>query len=331
MRNTIPELLIRLLILLCLCNYSWWTTLEARPCRSFGRAQTLHRSSLMPYARVQLQQFSGNFLIDFGTTRSTIDLAGFQSGRPVPLPGSPDQYSGFQFFGPWQKVTLLARDHSRVQGIRQAGILGTDILSTAIYTLDYSRGRIYQADPQGFCTPAQLVDAGFAAVSTAGSYTRYPERLQGLFRVNIPAIPVQIGGISAPAQIDSGYDDRLFRYALNINQAWYTALQRAGIQLIENPAADLRLSTCVVGVRENIKAYTLPSGSFFAIEALDGRLLMRNTTVHVFLKQTPPEAARCGGIGTWQFPAGQLGASILMAAQKVILDPFQSRVWFYTR
>jgi hypothetical protein len=47
----------------------------------------------------------------------------------------------------------------------------------------------------------------------------------------------------------------------------------------------------------------------------------------LFVKRTPSEAARCGGIGTWSVPAAQVGASVLAELGLVVFDPFASRVW----
>ena len=47
----------------------------------------------------------------------------------------------------------------------------------------------------------------------------------------------------------------------------------------------------------------------------------------VFVKETLEEAKACGGIETWTVPAAQMGASFLVDAQAVVIDPFASRVW----
>jgi hypothetical protein len=132
-------------------------------------------------------------------------------------------------------------------------------------------------------------------------------------------------------QIDSGYDDFRYRHSININQAFFTALKEAGINLIETPEKNINLTTCVPNVIEPILAYSLPSGIYLSIIGIDGNPVLVTSECHIFLKKTPVEAKSCGGIGTWQIPAAQMGASFLQDAKKVIFDPFKSRVWFMTK
>jgi hypothetical protein len=51
------------------------------------------------------------------------------------------------------------------------------------------------------------------------------------------------------------------------------------------------------------------------------------TGVTLFLKDSPAEIRRCGGIGTWTRPAAQLGASFVNDGTLVV-DPFGQRLWF---
>lgn len=97
------------------------------------------------------------------------------------------------------------------------------------------------------------------------------------------------------------------------------------------PSAFPTLSTCVSGVSENVKAYKLPTGTSFAIIGVDGDPVVVRSDVHIFLKQTPLQAKSCGGIGTWQIPAAQIGASFLIDSKKIVFDPYKSKVWFYSR
>jgi hypothetical protein len=58
-----------------------------------------------------------------------------------------------------------------------------------------------------------------------------------------------------------------------------------------------------------------------------GDAVRRLEGVTLFLKDTPAPARRCGGIGTWQQPAAQLGASVVNDGTLVV-DPFAQQVWF---
>lgn len=305
-------------------------TLIAQDNNCFGDDKVLKQGSLMPYTEVSVNGFKGYFLIDFGTTTSTIDINSFSDGIPLPVNNTTNQFNSFDFFGSWGKVNLKLQDHSNIQGIQQSGILGTDFLSLNIFTLDYANKKIYRSTPQQFCDDNALISKGFKPVSSAGYFSNDLKKLNNDCTPNIPTIPIKIGVVNAVAQIDPGYDDNLFRHAININRAFFKAIQDANIQLIENPNANFVLSTCT-SVDEKVIAYTLPKEISFAITATDGTAILVNEDVHIFLKQTPLAAKSCGGIGTWQIPAAQLGASFLVDAQKVIFDPFNAKVWFYTR
>lgn len=303
-------------------------SLQAQNCDSFGEKRELILGGMMPYTQVKIGETEGYFLIDFGTTNSTIDPNGFLNGTPQVITNTQNQFANFDFFGSWGAVTLNVQNHSNIQGIQQAGILGTDFLGLNIYTLDYTNNTIYRANQEGFCSNQALMEQGFKAVSTAGYFSNDWNKLNNNCTPNIPTIPIKIGNVQAVAQIDPGYDDSIYKYAININQAYFDALLEANIKLIENPNANFSLTTCT-GLSENVKAYTLPEGIYFSIIATGGSEILINSEVNIFLKQTPIEAKSCGGIGTWQIPAAQLGASFLLDSEKVIFDPFASKVWFY--
>jgi hypothetical protein len=128
------------------------------------------------------------------------------------------------------------------------------------------------------------------------------------------------------AQIDTGYDDGRFPPSMNINRAWFQRLQAAGIRLERAPRADLTLSTCT-GVAEPVLAYRLPAARRVELLASDGTTAHSLEGVTLFLKDTPPAARRCGGIGTWSRPAAQLGASFVNSGTLVV-DPLRQQVWF---
>ena len=100
----------------------------------------------------------------------------------------------------------------------------------------------------------------------------------------------------------------------------------AGVQPLRWPEADLSLSTCA-GVPEPVRAYRLPQGSALELVGSDGRAVRRLEGATLLLKDTQEAARSCGGIGTWQQPAAQLGASVVNDGTLVV-DPFAQRVWF---
>lgn len=300
----------------------------------FGDKREMKLGSLMPYTKIKVGSAEGYFLIDFGTTASTIDTNGFINSKPKLVPGSKNQFDNFDFYGSWGKVSLNTQNHSNIQGlgtIRQAGILGTDFLCFNIFTIDYVNNELIRNSSNNFCADSVLLKEGFKAASTAGYYSNDLKNLNNTCTPNIPTVPVKIGNISAVAQIDPGFDDNKYRHSVNINQAFFNALIESGITLIENHSAGFQLSTCVNGLKENVKAYKLPYGVAFSITDINGEPIVIHSDANIFLKQTPIEAKSCGGIGSWQIPAAQLGASFLIDTKKVIFDPFHAKVWFYTK
>ena len=300
----------------------------------FGEKKDLKLGKTTPYTKVKVSEFEGYFLLDFGTTGSTIDTKNFINGTPKLSSNSTNKFDNFDFFGSWGTVSLNIQNHSNITGLndfKQAGIIGTDFLALNIFTIDYENGFLYRANKNNFCSNEELINLGFKATSTAGYYSNNLNELNNTCTDNIPTIPIKIGKISAVAQIDPGFDDSIFRHSLNISQAFFDAMIEAGIELIENPSANLTLSTCINNVNEIVKAYKLPIGIQFSITSTDGNPIELHSDINIFLKQTPLEAKNCGGIGTWKIPAGQLGASFLLDSKKVTFDPFESKVWFYTK
>ncbi|MFM7235967.1 MAG: hypothetical protein ACKOYK_04225 [Cyanobium sp.] len=301
-----------------------------------GETRSLILSSGMPYTPVRVQGRTGFFVVDLGADGSAISPGTFLPGRgdgPRPVAGTSDRFEGVEFFGPWGPVQLNVQDHSTIRGpIPQAGLIGTDLLAGHIVTLNYAQGLLHRSSPATFCSDAALRQAGFASLSsrdyygTAGAHLRCPAAPRGFGCPNIPTIPVRIGRSLAVAQIDTGYHDGLHPPSLNINRAWLMELQAAGVAPQRWPEADLSLSTCA-GRPEPVLAYRLPQGQALELVGSDGHAVRRLEGLTLFLKDTPPGARRCGGIGTWSQPAAQLGASAVNDGTLVV-DPFTQRVWF---
>jgi len=287
-------------------------------CRIADRPLTFARQ--LPYAEVRIGSNTGLFLVDWGTTGSAIDPRHFTPSAPAPNNGTTNRWEGFDFFGLWSTVTLSPQDFSAFNDpVAQAGILGTDFLSSDAYLIDWPAARLSRID----CTPDQLRAAGFVAVSTAGYFTDDPSTLPPN-TPNIPTIPIRLGTPTTfPAQIDTGFDDSLRGPAVNINRALYDQLPPNAI--IRTPSADLTLTTCVPGVTEPVLAHRLVAP--LTLVATDGTTAVDVPDVYVFLKDTPAAASSCGGIGTWSTPAAQLGVAVIASAGRVVFDPTTSRVW----
>ncbi|WP_437947436.1 hypothetical protein WME98_42755 [Sorangium sp. So ce296] len=296
-----------------------------------GEKRPLVISSQMPYAVARVGAAEGHFLLDFGTTASTIDPQGFAGGVvPEPVAGSADRFADFDFYGPWGTVRLTVQDHSGIQGtVRQAGILGTDFLSLHAFTLDFEDGAVYRADAGALCPDEILRAEGMKPLWTAGYYSSDLAAVQAGFP-NVPTVPARIGAAQAVAQLDTGYDDAVYRRSVNINRAFLAAIEAAGIDLEPVPEAAMSLSTCVPGQAEQVSAYRILRGAPFELVSTDGSAAVAAQDVMLFLKDTPPEARQCGGIGTWSIPAAQVAASFYADARRLVFDPVTSRVWMGT-
>jgi len=294
----------------------------------------------------------GDFLIDFGANGSTIDLGGFKSTPPptpsqcfgdAAAPGAFCNFPHFDFFGPWGTVGLNTADYGFLfSSVRQSGIIGTDFLAIYPFTLDYVNQKIWKATKESFCTDAQLLAAGFSPIPTSGFYTNDTKKLRPLSEVvsstdaavnnfvvpNIPTVPITVGGVSALAQLDTGYDDRIIRHSININEALLAQIEAKDPTLLtRSEDDDLFLTTCVGGLNQKGRAYKLRAGTPVNFIGEGGGIGRADTGSVLFVKEKVKDAERCGGIDTWTVPAAQMGASFLVDAQAVIFDPFASRVW----
>ncbi|WP_159397006.1 hypothetical protein [Sorangium cellulosum] len=303
--------------------------MELQACH--GEKKPLVISSQMPYALARVGGAEGYFVLDFATTASTIDPQGFAGGLvPEPVAGSADQFADFDFYGSWGTVRLDVQDHSGIHGtVRQAGILGTDFLSLNPFTLDYEAGAVYRASAASFCSDETLRAEGLRPLWAAGYYASDLSRVQPGFP-NVPTVPARIGAAQAVAQLDTGFDDALYRHSVNINRAFFSALEAAGVALDPVPEAGMTLSTCVPGEQQDVSAYRIVGGAPFELVGVDGSAVVSAADVMLFLKDTPPGARPCGGIGTWSIPAAQVAASFHVDAQRVVFDPATSRVWMGT-
>ena len=298
-----------------------------------GESMPLRVSQQMPYVAARVDGRAGQFVIDFGADVSAITPAGFADPAPQPKPGTSDRYAQFDFFGPWRNVRLLPQASAPVSGgVRQAGVIGTDFLSTHVITLDYAGGRVHRATRETFCADSALARAGFTPLPTQGYYAAdtaglscpsagMPGRCP-----NIPALPVRIGPVQAVAQIDTGFDDGIVPHSMNINTAFLRALQQAGVRLVPRPDNGLTLSTCKPGVTERVEAWGLPADAALEFTDAEGKAVRRFSDATLFVKHPPPAARACGGIGVWPQPAAQLGASFF-ADDALVVDPFSARVW----
>lgn len=303
--------------------------------RCLGDTRSLIVSSGMPYTPVRVQGRTGFFVVDLGADGSSITPNTFLGGKgPVPMTGSVNRFEGFDFFGPWAPVVLSVQEKSSIQGpLPQAGLIGTDLISDHVLTLDYANGLLHRASRDTFCGDEDLRQVGFQPLSSRQYYgatvrdLRCPAAPQTGTCPNIPTIPLRINEVESVAQVDTGYDDGPHAPSMNINQALFNQLQARGVRLERLPMADLNLTTCVNVVLEPLLAYRLPAGQTVDLVGTEGQAVRRLSGVTLYLKKSPAAIQRCGGIGTWKHPAAQLGASFVNDGTLVV-DPFSQRLWF---
>jgi hypothetical protein len=317
-----------------------------------GTSLPLIQSGQIPFITVKVGAAPGApgaFLIDFASTGSWIDLAGFTPTAPAPtscqgnpsIPGAVCKFADFDFFGPWGQVTLTTADYTGFNNPRECGLIGTDFLSLIPTTLDFAGHQVLSAKTANFCTGAVLADAGFAPLSTAGYFSNNLNDLVPLITVipdggagvsgytvpNVPTVKLRLAGVDALAQLDTGFNDKLVPHAININEAYLQALQTSAPgALVRDTSIDTNISTCV-GLTENVDGYRLAAGKSAAFVSESGALVQVEPRAVVFVKHTPAAAKACGGIGTWTVPAAQMGGSFMVEAKAVVFDPFAHRVW----
>jgi hypothetical protein len=298
-----------------------------------------------PYVDLHAGAVDGYFVLDFGSTFSSIDPTAFASpgistsGCDPTQWGSQCTVSGFEFFSSSPgSVSLTIEDYSSITGFpRQAGIIGTDFMTEKAITLDYKDGLVFASDSSGFCKDSALTDAGFALLTTAGYYENDTTLLDPASDTdssaqsgnvpNVPTVHVSIGGSIANAQLDTGYDDAITPYSININEAFFNAIMSASpAPLVRDTSLDTSLSTCT-GVSEEVTGYRVASGGSLDFLAVDGSVARSYTSPAIFVKHNPASASSCGGIGTWTTPGAQVAASYFNDMGTMIFDPFYARVW----
>jgi len=322
------------------------TTDPALAC--LGAEALITLASGLPYVTVTVGDaptYPGSFLLDYGTNFSTLDLSKLAPpGPPAPgcdptLLGQRCSFANLDFFGSWGPVSLRTAAHGDGTGASQAGILGTDFTSHVAVSIDYARSKVHRAfDEASFCTESAFAAAGFSALSTAGFFTNDPSKLRPLADViagssssfsvaNVPTVPLRIAGVIAHAQLDTGFDDALVPFSVNVNEAFLAAVTaRDPSAVVRMPDKDVSLTTCA-GVAEAVEAYALAPGAALDFVGEAGQSVKSFPTATLFVKRTPEAAKKCGGIGTWTVPAAQVAASFYVSFGLVAFDPFGSRVW----
>jgi hypothetical protein len=272
---------------------------ETTVCR--GSVYALTSPDATPHIDVALNGRHSVSLIDYGATKGTLwTRAALRPGAvtevATALPGTPEN----EF--------LLRQSNAG-----DAAIIGTDLLSHLTLMLD-ARAATILPKP---CTASVLRTAGFAPIRQSGFFSSDPAHVES-DRPNVPVLFVQIGRVRTWAQIDTGYDDRLYPYSIDINQALYRRLGESGVRL--RPEGSVMVKTCE-GL-ESRRVYSAANAPLI-VETDDGKPIRHTVSYYLIVKS----ASGCGGIGAMSAPAAQLGASFLRMFQTIIFDPKAETVW----
>ena len=322
------------------------------PPQQFGNYFNLYVGNRMPFTDASVPGANGStlygrFLIDLGTDTTVVDPLAFKAGF---VPTSPNhQYSvTFQngvYFGPYtQYCNIQDCSGFGANGIIESGIIGTDILSKTIITLDYEAGRIYLSSDTNNCgKPNMMKQYGFVPVTTKGYYKNHPDNIPN--HNNNPMIPIVIGDNNNSAQalafMDSGYDDRcyvlsdpntFYTHIININQEYLQLLLQKGVQISVDKTNYYTLKN-ITGKPDTLFKCTFAKKYVFNAIGLNGEKVLPYTTdeCNVFLKVNAPGGRSAGGITDYGFPAVQIGGSMLMDYAQITIDPFRAIIWFKQR
>lgn len=269
-----------------------------------------------PFAALSVDGRRGDFLIDYAATYSTLNRAMFP-GAPSPLNARfdlPSFASGrFQLA---DYVGLVGPSGARM------GVIGTDFLSLLSAHFVYEGEGVAVTVNATPCDPGRVAAAGFAPVSQAGFFSSDLSRL-GPGRANVPILRLTLPGDEkrAPlgfwAQIDTGYDDRVYPLSIDVNQALFDELEFRGAPM--ERVSEITVTTCEGSERRTIHRLGAP----LEVIGDDGAVIATLDGAHISLK---PRNG-CGGIASLPGPAAQLGASVVRTLGEVIFDPKNELVW----
>ena len=246
--------------------------------------------------------------MDYGATRSSLSASAFAASdgsvrnAALSLPG----FEGCNFDLRHYHMPLHTAE-------RQLGVIGTDLLS--LLSVQFTGSAVFLgAQP---CQPNALRAHHLIPIAQNGFFSSNPSMIDGGLS-NVPVLFLRLGEVHTWAQIDTGYDDTVYRNSVDINEALYERLVNNGMKL--ERVADISVSTCEG--RESRHVYTV-KGRSLVIETDQAKPIKRIETFYLILKS----ANGCGGIGAMTTPAAQLGASFLQILGTVVFDPRSETVW----
>jgi hypothetical protein len=310
MRSTTPALLILV--------FSATTAAAQQPAACPGADVVVDTSVLSsPYVHMRLGTREGYFLLDTGATYSTVDakIFGLEPGSKATIEGSSfPTITGGMF-------AAVDLSHFDAPGGREAGVIGTDFLSLRTIEFRYDTVRPYAVVSTAPCPARSLEDAGFVAIPQHGHYAADLNRLQPGMD-NIPVIFLRIGGVIAPAWIDSGFGEgrNARRGVVQVNEQLFRKLREAGVAM--QARGTISNVDCQGTRREETlwQVQHLP----LAFGTREGQAIVQYGPP---LLQVKPEVTGCGTVAARKEPFALIGAVYLLRWGATVFDPFSERVW----
>ena len=270
---------------------------------------------ISPYIALTAGGRTGLFLLDYGSTQSSLVREGVAKAASTPSRFVAAPFSLPSFASGRFRVSTYDMDDQ--QRGSQAGVVGTDFLSllTADFSFRDSGSDVVLSASS--CDPATLKARGMIAVRQDGFFSSDVTTLDAA-TPNVPVLYVDIGGVTVPAQIDTGYDDRILPPSIDINDALYDKLIAKGVAL--QPTRRIAVATCDgTAVRD---VYAAPQTKIM-LQTRDGRAIGSVNGASLIRKTVNG----CGGIAEMHAPAAQLGMAIIRKLGSVVFDPKAGIVW----
>jgi len=261
-----------------------------------------------PYIGLNADGVSGQFLLDYGTTGSSLSTSGFAASDRF-IKNAAHLLADVK----GRNFALSHYDMPLQPAGGQVGVIGTDLLSLLSVQIS-GRWVFVGAQP---CRPNTLRARGMVPIAQRDFFSSEPSMMNRT-RPNVPVVFLRLGEVHTWAQIDTGYDDVVYAPSVDINEVLFRRLIKDGMVL--NHLADINVSTCEG--RESRRVYTVKDRSL-VIETNQATPIVRVETFYLILKP----ANACGGIGGMSVPAAQLGASFLRIFRTIIFDPQSGTVW----
>lgn len=293
-----------------------------------------------PFVDVKLEGKTGPFLIDYGYGSTVIEhgLWTFPDNDKRwddgPKPHETIKLKGFGFPG-WNANTEIRfgerNGNNLIAGRPQHGVVGIDLLvmqDLVFHYEDRAKPRVVVSKYGGSCDAATLKKEGFQLIGQIGHWdSNVSKPPDGVY--NGPVAYIELAdaakpdvrlGAAAWAQLDTGYEDDVRPYSVDINDAMLAKLLALNPPVTE--VGKMNVTGCDRQSHER-RIFEAP-GRLLRIEDETGKKLAEVSTFTFILKN---RNENCGGISGTMEPAAQLGASYLKLFRTTIFRGPAKEVW----